>query len=85
MHYYNRRSSTFKNMFNRVFEFIVTILATIIVLIIDSIGYGLVVALPVQLLWNLCFKEIFSSIPQVGFVSVFGTIVMLRILKGVII
>jgi hypothetical protein len=65
-------------------NFITGILAIVIGMIINAIGFGLAVALPVQWLWNLCFVAIFTSIPHVGFISVFGTIVMLKILKGAI-
>jgi hypothetical protein len=82
--YYERRPSAIKRAAMAVWGFITGVLAVVIVLVVNAIGFGLAVALPVQWLWNLCFAEIFTSMPQVGFVSVFGTIVMLKILKGAI-
>jgi len=84
MYYESRRPSRIRRAINSAINFLIGIGVVVISLLLNSIVFGLMVAFPIQLLWNYCLVGAFHGVPQVGFLHMAGIIVMCRGLKGAI-
>jgi hypothetical protein len=82
--YNEYRPSVIHRTFKTGAQFIVGILSIVIGGIANAIMFGLVLALPIQWLWNNCFIDLFPSVPAVGFWQAYVILVMLKIMKWVI-